>query len=121
MLNACELEIDLFCRGLRVPDDVVLQGGRGVRRTRAGLGSGLELVIPTNSRLKREVWMNAPVAEPFAQQSPYTLGGGGERFEIRDERSGARYPVRIPQQPAWYEWKTARGTLMSRVGVLQGT
>jgi hypothetical protein len=41
MLNACELEIDLFCRGLRVPEDVALQGARGVRRTRAGLGSGL--------------------------------------------------------------------------------
>ena len=63
-LNACELEIDLFCRGLRVPSTVSLEGARSVRRTRAGLGSGLELVIPTGSRLKPEIWMNAPVAEP---------------------------------------------------------
>ena len=44
--NACELEIDLFCRGIRVPADVPLDGARGISRTRAGLGSGLEIVIP---------------------------------------------------------------------------
>ncbi|HEY0873787.1 MAG TPA: radical SAM protein [Vicinamibacterales bacterium] len=120
-MNACELEIDLFCRGLRVPDDAALGGARGVRRTRAGLGSGLELAIPTGSWLKREIWMNAPVAEAFAQRSPYVLRADGERFEVHDERSGARYPVRIPGQPAWYGWETAHGTPMSRVGVLQGT
>lgn len=122
MLNACELEIDLFCRGLRVPDDVALTGARGIRRTRAGLGSGLELAIPTGSRLKREIWMNAPVAEPFAQRSPYVLRQADGGFEIRDDRSSAvRYPVRIPSQPAWYQRETMRGTPMSRVGVLQGT
>ena len=121
MLNACELEIDLFCRGLRVPDDVVLEGARGVRRTRAGLGSGLELAIPTHSWLKSEIWMNVPVAEPFAQHSPYALRDGAGHFEIHDDRSDARYQVRIPRQPVWYQWETSRGTLMSRVGVLQGT
>jgi hypothetical protein len=121
MLNACELEIDLFCRGLRVPDDVVLEGARGVRRTRAGLGSGLELAIPTHSWLKSEIWMNVPIAEPFAQHSPYALRGGAGHFEIHDDRSDARYQVRIPRQPVWYQWETSRGTLMSRVGVLQGT
>ena len=49
MLNACELEIDLFCKGLRVPPEVPLTGARGVSRTRAGLGSGLELVLPAES------------------------------------------------------------------------
>lgn len=121
MLNACELEIDLFCRGLRVPDDIVLEGARGIRRTRAGLGSGLELALPTGSWLKREVWMNAPVAEPFAQQSPYALRRGAEGFAIHDERLDHRYPIRIPRQPVWYGWETSRGTPMARVGVLQGT
>ena len=121
MLNACELEIDLFCRGLRVPDDRALTGTRGIRRTRAGLGSGLELAIPTGSRLKREIWMNAPVAEPFAQRSPYGLRETAGRFEVVDDRSGAHYAVRLPAQPEWYQWETMRGVPMSRVGVLQGT
>src|SRR6185295_1687755 len=98
-----------------------LEGARGVRRTRAGLGSGLELVIPTGSWLKREIWINAPVAEGFAQRSPYMLRDVSGRFDIVDERSGACYPVRIPTQPAWYDWETSRGIPMSRIGVLQGT
>lgn len=121
MLNACELEIDLFCRGLRVPDNLMLEGARGVRRTRAGLGSGLELVIPTGSWLKREIWMNAPVMERFASASPYSLSGGPESFAIHDDRGNLRYPVRIPSRPSWYGWETSHGTPMSRIGVLQGT
>ena len=121
MLNPCELEIDLFCRGLRVPYDVMLEGARGVRRTRAGLGSGLELVIPTGSWLKREIWMNAPVAERFASGSPYSLRGGPDAYEIHDDRGIFRYPVRIPRQPTWYNWETSHGTPMSQIGVLQGT
>lgn len=121
-LNACELEIDLFCRGLRVPDDAVLEGARGVRRTRAGLGSGLELAIPTGSWLKPEIWMNAPVAEPFAQASPYVLrGGGSPGHQVLDERNHQVYDVRLPPQPLWYDRPTSRGVLMSRIGVLQGT
>ena len=120
-LNPCELEIDLFCRGLRVPSTTSLEGARGVRRTRAGLGSGLELVIPTGSRLKREIWMNAPVAETFAWDSPYVLAGHPGAHVVIDERTGDRYFVRIPSQPHWYERLTSRDVRMSRIGVLQGT
>ncbi|HNV03854.1 MAG TPA: hypothetical protein PKH99_11090, partial [Vicinamibacterales bacterium] len=74
-LNACELEIDLLCRGMRIPDGVSLEGARGIARTRAGLGSGLEMVLPTGSWMKPEVWVNVPVVESFARQSPYVLSG----------------------------------------------
>ena len=40
---------------------------------------------------------------------------------MKDERNGESYPVRIPPEPAWYRARTARGTLMKEVGVLQGT
>src|SRR5687767_11910332 len=121
VLNACELEIDLFCRGVRVPDGMVLTGTRGIRRTRAGLGSGLDLAIPTRSWLKPEIWMNAPVVEPFVARSPYVLTETNGKFTVHDDRSGAAYPVRLPEAPIWYGWETRRGTPMSRVGVLQGT
>jgi len=121
-LNACELEIDLFCRGLRVPDHVPLDGVRGISRTRAGLGSGLEIVIPTRSWIKPEIWMNAPVVEAFARQSPYELQwSGADGYAVRDSRGGARYPVRLPPEPAWYRRLTSLDVPMSRVGVLQGT
>ena len=45
--NSCELEIDLFCNGLRIdPSCRLEEDARMVARTRAGLGSGLELVLP---------------------------------------------------------------------------
>lgn len=120
--NACELEIDLFCRGMVVPADVSLQGARGVSRTRAGLGSGLELAIPTGSPLKDEIWVNVPVSERFAQWSPYRLAGGPvDGYRIVDERTFEEYPVRVPAAPSWYTRETSRGVLMPRVGVMQGT
>jgi hypothetical protein len=121
-LNACELEIDLFCRGVRVPDDVPLDGARGISRTRAGLGSGLEVVIPGGSWLKDRIWSNLPVEESFARESPYVLEGSPrEGYRVRDERDQTRYAIEIPPEPEWYSRSTGRGIPMNRIGVLQGT
>lgn len=120
-LNPCELEIDLFCKGLRIGESCHLEeDGRILARTRAGLGSGLELVIP-GIRGGKEVWMNAPVVEAFAKKSPYVIEKGSAGYEVRDERGGRPYPVRIPPNPRWYDRTTSKGTPMSRIGVLQGT
>jgi hypothetical protein len=121
MLNACELEIDLFCRGLQVPSSLSLQGARGVSRTRAGLGSGLELTIPTGSRLKPRLWMNAPVVEPFVAASPYVLEGEPGRYRVRHQVTDDVYRVDLPPEPSWYRRFTSRDVPMSQVGVLQGT
>src|SRR5262249_35118354 len=121
-LNACELEIDLFCRGLRVASDVSLEGARGISRTRAGLGSGLEIVLPTGSWLKRDIWMNVPVVERFVERSPYGLRGSPDAgYAIYDDRGFAHYPVRLPSAPRWYTRLTSRDVPMSKIGVLQGT
>jgi len=118
-LSPVELEIELFCRGLRVAPEVRAElSARRITRTRAGLGSGLEIVLPSP---KKEVWVNAPVDEAFVAESPLTLVPSGDGFVVRDGRgSGLDYPVRIPAEPGWYERQTSRGTPMSRVGVLQG-
>jgi hypothetical protein len=121
-LNACELEIDLFCRGMRIPADVSLEGARGISRTRAGLGSGLEITIPTGSWLKPEVWVNVPVVEAFAQRSPYVLSGSpADGYLLTNEASKDRYPVRVPKEPGWYTRQTSRDIPMNHIGVLQGT
>lgn len=94
-LNACELELDLLCRGMRIPLDVSLAGARGVARTRAGLGSGLEVVVPTGSRIKGEIWLNVPALEPFASDSPYRLQGGPDgaiALSTTAAAAGARVP-----------------------------
>jgi hypothetical protein len=121
-LNACELEIDLFCRGMRLSEGVSLDGARSISRTRAGLGSGLEIVIPTDSWLKDRIWVNVPVEERFARQSPYLLSGSSRNgYLIRDDRTGECHAIEIPSEPAWYSQSTTRGIPMHRVGVLQGT
>ena len=45
MFSAVELEIELFCRGMRIDESCVLEDARRIARTRAGLGSGLEIVL----------------------------------------------------------------------------
>jgi hypothetical protein len=121
-LNACELEIDLFCNGMRIPSEVSLDGARGISRTRAGLGSGLEIVVPTGSWLKPDVWVNVPVEEAFAKQSPYVLSGSPDGgYTLTHEPTRAAYPVRIPREPLWYNQLTSRDIPMNQVGVLQGT
>jgi hypothetical protein len=117
MLKAVELEIELFCRGMVIGDSCRASDGRRISRTRAGLGSGLEIVIPARPK---DIWVNVPVVEPFAQQSFFSLQKDDDGYFVADGRNATHYPVRIPEEPAWYSARTTSGVEMSRVGVLQG-
>lgn len=117
MLKPVELEIELFCRGMVIGESCRTHDGRRISRTRAGLGSGLEIVIPARPK---DVWVNVPVVEPFARQSVFTLEKRVDDYLVVDGRDWSEYPVRIPEEPAWYSRKTAAGVEMSRIGVLQG-
>ena len=120
-VNPGFLKLDLFCRGARlhaschVEDD----GGRPVMRARAGLGSGLELVLPG------KLFVNVPVVEPFAADSPYEIrrregaDGRGAYAVYRDGE--ACMEVGLSPRPAWYDRTTRSGKPMRRVGTLQGT
>ncbi|MCA9726557.1 MAG: radical SAM protein [Candidatus Eisenbacteria bacterium] len=124
------LKLDLYCKGLRIDDSFFKEGRRGrqIMRTRAGLGSGLELVLPG------DLWTNVPVVEFFAADSPYLLfredwptdhpnpDPHEDRFVIR--RDGDRElisEVRLSPKPTWYEKMTTSGKVMTKVGSLQGT
>lgn len=118
-LNTCELKIDLFCKGIRIDESCTLEKDGGfMARTRAGLGSGLELVLPAKHK---DYWVNVPVEEDFAHDSPYAMVKTNGGYVARDTANNIDYPVRIPPEPAWYSQRTGKGTMMSRVGVLQGT
>ena len=121
--NATRLSIELFCRGMRIDPSCDLEhDARSVRRTRAGLGSGLEICLEGR---RGEQWVNVPVEEPFAKSSPYVLmkcpPGSAGRYFVADPRVDAMRAVRVPSQPAWYDRLTSSGREMSRIGVLQGT
>jgi solute carrier family 13 (sodium-dependent dicarboxylate transporter), member 2/3/5 len=113
-----ELEIELFCRGARIDASCDLdRDARRIARTRAGLGSGLEIILPSP---RKEIWLNVPVVEWFAAESPLVIAKRDGTYVVRDERDGADYPMRLPQEPEWYARTTTSGVEMSRIGVLQG-
>jgi hypothetical protein len=118
MLSPVALEIELFCRGMRLDASCdLVEDGRRVSRTRAGLGSGLEIVLPAP---RKPIWVNVPVVEKFAASSPLYLVRHAGEYRVLDERTGDAYPVEIPEEPAWYSRRTSSGLAMSRIGVLQG-
>ncbi len=115
-LNPGLLKLDLYCKGMRLDESchVTEDGGRAITRTRAGLGSGLEMVLPEG------LHTNVPVVEDFAQHSPYVLKRLNGDYVIHlDERPVA--PVQLAPTPRWYGAKTTSGKTMSHVGTLQGT
>ncbi len=115
--NPALLKLDLYCKGLRIDEScktAVDKRGRPIMRTRAGLGSGLELILPD------KIWTNVPVVEDFVKESPYTLHQEDGKFVLR--LSGDRVcEVRVPKEPDFYEKLTSSGRKMKRIGVLQGT
>lgn len=116
-VNPGYLKLDLYCKGMRLHDSCHSEGdgGRPILRTRAGLGSGIELILPG------ELWTNIPVTERFARQSPYELrrGHGGMYAIWLDGAPCAG--VRLAPRPAWYDETTSTGKPMRLVGTLQGT
>ncbi len=113
--NPALLKLDLYCRGIRLAEDCQAdEDGRKILRTRAGLGSGLELLLPG------DLWTNVPVTEGFAAQSPYSLHF--EQGEPVIRRNGRRVcAVRLSPCPSWYGRTTSSGKPMTSIGSLQGT
>src|SRR5262245_54998072 len=67
--NPALLKLDVYCKGSRLADFCLVRDdrGRASLRTRAWLGSGIELILPGG------LWTNVPVSERFARLSPYVL------------------------------------------------
>ena len=109
------LKLDLFCRGIRVDESCRLDDdSRGLHRTRAGLGSGLEVIIPP------EVYTNIPVLEKWVEGTPYSLHREDGRYVIRREGRLITH-VKLLERPKFYDRRTSSGRLMSSIGVMQGT
>ena len=119
-VNPGFLKLALYCKGMRLHESCTSgeDGGRPILRTRAGLGSGLELILPG------DLWTNVPVTERFAKESPYELRriGRGEVAPYAIFHEGEPCAsVRLAPRPAWYDLQTSGGRAMRMVGTLQGT
>jgi uncharacterized radical SAM superfamily protein len=114
--NPALLKLDLYCKGARLDDSCFIEedGGRKILRTRAGLGSGLEMILPGG------LWTNVPVSESFAQSSPYLVKRVRGKYHIyRGDDEVAE--IRLSPRPNWYDADTSTGKPMTRIGTLQGT
>jgi solute carrier family 13 (sodium-dependent dicarboxylate transporter), member 2/3/5 len=114
--NTALLKLDLYCKGVRLDDSCLVEedGGRKILRTRAGLGSGLEMILPGG------LWTNVPVTEHFAAYSPYTLHREAGRYLLRWHGEEVT-AVTLSPRPGWYDRPTSTGKPMTRIGTLQGT
>ena len=114
--NPALLKLALYCEGMRISDETLqaMASGREIMRTRAGLGSGLELVLPSG------LWTNVPVTEHFCQNSPFELVHRGGGFWVQHD-NGQAVQVRLAPRPSWYGENCSTGKPMRHVGTLQGT
>ncbi len=113
--NPGKIKLELYCKGIKIDDSCELaEDAQPIQRTRAGLGSGLEVILPAG------LLANIPVTEEFVRDTPFLLvKRGGCYYILRNGETVC--PVKLPRQPDWYRKKTPSGSLMSRVGVMQGT
>ncbi len=111
------LKLALYCEGLRINDAArgELESGREIMRTRAGLGSGLEVILPPN------LWTNVPVEESFCAKSPFVFDWQDGQFYVVHEPSTERVAVKLAPRPTWYDDHCSSGKLMTSIGTLQGT
>lgn len=114
--NPALLKLDLYCKGARIDESCLIEddGGRRILRTRAGLGSGLEAILPGG------LWTNIPATEPFVQQSPYTVHRERGAYWLRLDNQPVA-PIQLSPRPDWYDRETTTGKPMTRIGTLQGT
>ena len=113
--NPGELKLDLYCKGMRIDESCDADDdGRGLLRTRGGLGSGLEVLLPGG------LYTNIPVEEEFAKSSPYILHRENGNYFIKRDGKGIS-EVKLLPRPKFYDAKTSTGKPMHRIVVLQGT
>ncbi len=114
--NPSLLKLDLYCKGSRIDDSCLIEedGGRAILRTRAGLGSGLEAILPGN------LWTNIPVSEPFAAESPYTVHRKHSQYWLHWNDQPVTEFTLAPR-PDWYDGVTSSGKKNTSIGTLQGT
>ncbi|MDO8602517.1 MAG: hypothetical protein Q7O04_01555 [Candidatus Omnitrophota bacterium] len=114
-INPGLLKLELFCKGIKIDVSCDLSNdARSILRTRGGLGSGLELILPGG------LYVNIPIEEHFVAKTPYVLLKNNSGYFIK-EGNEVICKVKLPPKPKFYDKKTSSGKIMSRIGVMQGT
>jgi hypothetical protein len=112
-LNPGQLKIELALLGVRVDPGARAQLGMTDRSAADGQPAEIELVLP------EDVWVNVPIGEDIAADSPYILSERDHDLVL--EKDGARIEVRTVPTPEFYKATTSRGTPMWKVARVYGS
>ena len=115
--NPALLKLDLYCKGMRIDDSCLVEqdGGRKILRTRAGLGSGLEVVLPGG------LWTNVPVTEKVRAVLAVRPAPAERRVRASARRRGGVRRSSCRRGRSGTTRRQTTGKPMTRVGTLQGT
>ncbi|MDA3960722.1 MAG: hypothetical protein PF961_08020 [Planctomycetota bacterium] len=110
------LKLDLLCCGLRLGARCQHSALRDrIVRNRAGLASGLDVVLPGG------LVVNAAFVEPHCQESPYVLDLSGQPRLVHEDCPEEMISVRLEPTPVWYGLCTQSGLPMRDVASKQGS
>lgn len=113
-INPGRLKLELLCHGVEIDESIhVDEEARKIVRTRAGLGSGIEMILPD------DLWVNAPVNEGFVKKTPYRLIKDGSNFYVAKGHTNLSRFKFAPEANFHFK-KTSDGVPMRMIGTLQG-
>lgn len=106
------LKVELLSRGLRVDRtaSLALLTSKPAHRVRSGACGGLDVILPG------EVYVNAPINESFARESPYELKVVEDCLVLSGR--GLATPVQLVPAPAYYGRIDREGVSLRRIGQL---
>lgn len=107
------LKARIFCHGVRIPEPIwaEITDANHYAHKRAGVSQGRFLRLRDGLAATT---VNAPVREPFVQQSPLHLAKEGDHYRIYDGDEPLTECTPFPW-PKWYGQKTSTGVPMSLV------
>jgi radical SAM protein (TIGR04043 family) len=110
------LKTELLALGLRVDEaahDLVTEHGKPIHRVRSGSCGGLDVILPG------DVYVNCPINEAFARESPLILQEREGRVVIGREGE-EDVPIRLVPCPEYYHRTGSNGKPLARTGQLCG-
>jgi hypothetical protein len=110
--NPGYLKLELTAKGMRL-DDAVRAQADVPRAAEDESPRTVELVLPDG------VWVNAPVGDGVADDSPYLLSARGDHFTL--QKNGSSVDVRVVPEPRFYRSSTSSGQPMHRVAQVYGS
>lgn len=113
-VETARLKVELLSKGLRIEDSAQqsVLDAKPALRVRSGSCGGLDVILPGG------VYVNCPVHEAFAAESPFQLRWTGHQLVVSRTagQTACEVPVSLVPTPTYYARFDAHGLPLSRIG-----